>query len=98
MYVLRNRTRGEAAGSDVRQLSQEGLSTGGFYMSAPHVGGRGFVLEQYELQFPAEARPEGPSVDLDHAWLAGSELVILETIPAGLISRTVTIDGFRMTP
>jgi hypothetical protein len=67
-------------------------------MSVPRVGGRGFVLEQYELQFPAEARPEGPSVDLDEAWLAGSELVILETIPAGLISRTVTIDGFRMTP
>lgn len=98
MYVLRNKARGEAAGSDVHQLSQEGFSTGGFYMSAPHVGGRGFVLEQYELQFPARARPDGPLVDLDEAWLAGSELVILETIPAGGISRTVTIDGFRMAP
>jgi hypothetical protein len=37
-------------------------------------------------------------VDLDEAWLEGSELAILETIPAGRISRTVTIDGFRMAP
>lgn len=98
MYVLRNKTRGEAAGSDVQPLFQEGFSTGGFSMSAPHVGGRGFVLEQYELQFPARARPDGPLVDLDEAWLASSELVILEAIPAGRISRTVTIEGFRMTP
>jgi len=67
-------------------------------MSAAHVGGRGFVLEQYELHFPAGVRPESPSVDLDEAWLAGSELPILETIPAGRISGTVTIDGFRMAP
>ena len=98
IYVLRNRTRGEAAGSDVQPLSQEGFSTGGFYMSAPHVGGRGFVLEQYELHFPARTPPDSPAVDLDDAWLEGSELAILETIPAGRISRTVTIDGFRMAP
>lgn len=98
MYVLRNSTRGEAAGSDVQPLSQEGFSTGGFYMSAPHIGGRGFVLEQYELHFPARTSPDSPAVDLDEAWLEGSELAILETIPAGRISRTVTIDGFRMAP
>jgi hypothetical protein len=98
MYVLRNETRREAAGSDVGELSDRGFGTGGFYVSAPHVGGRGFILEQYELQFPARARPDGSSVDLDEAWLAGAELVILESIPAGRISRTVTIDGFRMTP
>lgn len=98
MYVLRNKTRGEAAGSDVQELSRDGYSAGAFSISAPHVGGRGFVLEQYELQFPAIARPEGSSVDLDDAWLAGAELVVVETIPAGSISRTVTIDGFRMTP
>jgi hypothetical protein len=103
VYVLRNRERAEAAGSDVQPLSVEGFSTGGFggfYMStsAPHVGGRGFVLEQYELHFPERARPDGPPLDIDEAWLAGSELVILEMIPAGRVSRTVTIDGFRMAP
>jgi len=67
-------------------------------MSVPHVGGRGFVLEQYELQFPARARPDGPSVALDDTWLDGSEVVIVEMIPAGLTSRPVTIDGFRMAP
>ena len=99
MYVLNNTARREAAGSSVRPVAQqEGFSAGGFYLSVPHVGGRGFVLEQYEIQFPGEARPDGPSVDLDEAWLAGSELVVLEMVAAGRISRPLTIDGFRMVP
>jgi hypothetical protein len=100
IYVLRNKTRVEAAGSDVQPVSRNGFRSGGFFVFTlePNVGGRGFVLDQYELHFPAGTRPRGPSVDLDEAWLAGSELVILEMIPAGLISRTVTIDGFRMAP
>jgi hypothetical protein len=101
IYVLRNQTRREAAGSDVQLLSQDGFRTGGFlmsFMSLPHVGGRGFVLEQYELQFPARAQPDSARVDLDAPWLAGSELLIMEAIPAGRISRAVTIDGFRMAP
>jgi hypothetical protein len=97
-YVLRNKERGEAAGSDLQPISQEGFSAGGIRTSAIHVGGRGFVLEQYELQFPARAQPDAPSLDLDAAWLDGSALVIVETIPAGVISRPVTIDGFRMAP
>jgi len=98
MYVLRNTIRGEAAGSDVQPVSQEGFSTGGLNMSVPHVGGRGFVLEQYELRFPASGGPDGPSVDLGDTWLDSSEVVIVEMIPAGRISRPVTIDGFRMAP
>ena len=98
MYVLRNGTRGEAAGSDVQPLSGEGFSTGTLFLSTPHVGGRGFVLEQFEVQFPAGARPGGSPVDLDDAWIAGAEVVVVEMIPAGRISRTVTVDGFRMAP
>jgi hypothetical protein len=37
-------------------------------------------------------------MDFDEAWLTDSELVILEAVPAGRISRTVTIDGFRLAP
>ena len=96
MYVLRNGKRGEAAGSDVQPLSGEGFSTGTLFLSTPHVGGRGFVLEQFEVQFPAGARPGGSPVDLDDAWIAGAEVVVVEMIPAGRISRTVTVDGFRM--
>jgi hypothetical protein len=98
MYVLRNGARGEAAGSDVHGLSQDGFSAGAFFVSRPRVGGRGFVLEQYEIEFPARSRPDGSSVDLDEAWIDGAELVILEAIPAGVISRAVTLDGFQMVP
>ena len=69
---------------------------GWFYLPPTRVGGRGFVLQQYELEFPSPGYSGIPSVDLDEAWLAGSELVILEMVPAGVIGRTVTIEGFRM--
>jgi hypothetical protein len=98
MYVLRNGGRGEAAHGDARPLSSAGFSAGTFYLSKPGIGGRGFVLEQYEIVFNARARSDGSPVDLDEAWIDGAELVILESIPAGVISRTMTIDRFQMVP
>jgi hypothetical protein len=98
IYVLRNTLRAEAVSGDAVPLFEEGFSTGGWVLTSPHVGGRGFVLEQYELQFPSHRRPDASPVDLDQSWLAGAELVMLETIPAGRIRRSVRLDGFRMTP
>jgi hypothetical protein len=99
VYVLRNRTRNEAAASEVRPIFDAFAATNStFFVGGLHVGGHGFVLEQYELVFPAIGRPDEPQADLDDAWLAGAELVILEIIPAGRITRTVTLDGFRMSP
>jgi hypothetical protein len=98
MYVLRNGTRGELAGGDVRELSADGIGAGGFFLSRPRLGGRGFVLEQYEIEFPARSRPDGSSVDLDDAWIGGADLVVLEAMPAGVIRRTVAIDRFKMMP
>jgi hypothetical protein len=99
IYVLRNATRGEAASTDAQQaISQGGFNASTFYLPEPHVGGRGFVLEQYEVQFPPRRGLEGQFVDLNEAWLAGSDLVVLEMVFAGRVSRTVTIDGFRMVP
>ena len=55
-------------------------------------------MEQYELLFPPNREPDTSIVDLDASWVAGAELVMLEQISAGRISRTVTVDGFRMAP
>jgi hypothetical protein len=96
--VLRNGARGEMVHGDGQHLSADGFTAGPFFLSRPRVGGRGFVLEQYEIVFPARARPDGSPVDLDEAWIDGAEFVILESIPAGVISRTVTIDRFQMVP
>jgi hypothetical protein len=98
IYVLRNATRGEAASTDAQQAIPQGGFANGFYLPEPHVGGRGFVLEQYELQFPPRRGPEGQFVDLNEAWLADSDFVVLEMVFAGRVIRTVTIDGFRMVP
>jgi hypothetical protein len=96
MYVLRNGARGEAAGSDLHELSQVGFNTGGFFLPSPRIGGRGFVLEQYEIEFPARSRADGSSIDLSDAWIDGAEFVVLEMMSAGVTTRTVTIDGFQM--
>ena len=96
IYVLHNRARGEAAAGDVHELSQGGFRAGGVFLPSLSIGGRGFVLEQYEIEFPGRRRPDGSTVDLDEAWIDRAELVVLEMIPAGVIRRTVTVDGFQM--
>jgi hypothetical protein len=98
VYALRNLSRGEAVEADARPLADEGFSTGPWFLQSPRIGGRGFVLEQYELVFPPNRASETSQVDLDSSWLAAAELVMLETIPAGRISRRVTVEGFAMAP
>jgi hypothetical protein len=97
-YVLRNGARREAAAGEVHELSQDGFSAGAFFLPTPRIGGRGFVLEQFEIEFPARSRPDDPPVDLEAGWIDGAELVVLETVSAGAIDRTVTVEEFQITP
>ena len=97
MFLLRNRTRGEAAWSEGNGMG-DSFSGGLFWIPTPHVGGRGFVLEQPQLDFPPRSWASASAVDLDESWVSGAEFVILETIPAGRVTRTVTIENFRLVP
>jgi hypothetical protein len=78
-------------------LSHRSFNVGSLAFTAQHVGGRGFVLEQYEQEFPAR-RPDSSAVTLDDQWMRDAELVMIEMIPAGAITRSLVVDGFRMTP
>jgi hypothetical protein len=62
------------------------------------VGGRrGFVFEQNEMGFPARATNVA-WIDLSEDWFGGAELEVLEFVGAGSVTRTVTVDHFKMTP
>ena len=93
LFVLRNRARAEAAFGANRGPFGESFI---FDVSTPHVGGRGFVFEQVEVDFPQHNWIS--AIDLDDAWVSGAEFVIIEIVPAGHLSRTATIDDFRMAP
>lgn len=97
-YALRNPSRREAIYSGVTPFHAEGFSVGSFFLPTTRVGGRGFVLEQYALEFPDRRGFERAGVDVDQAWFDGAELVIVEMVSAGHLTRRVTLDGFRMTP
>ena len=62
------------------------------------IGGLGFVLDQYDFEFPEQRGFNAAVVDLDESWLNGAELVALEMVDAGRLTRRVILDGFRMTP
>lgn len=55
-------------------------------------GSRGFSVETMHLRFPGRGFGEAPP--LDPSWFDDAELVVLETKPAGFVSRRLTIDPF----
>jgi len=97
IFVLVNRSRREAVEGDSHRGSHISLNTADLYMSSPSVGGRGFVFEQYEMGFPARATNVA-WIDLSEDWFGGAELEVLEFVGAGSVTRTVTVDHFKMTP
>ena len=97
-YVLRNQARREAISSSAHALHDEGFSAAGFFFPTLRIGGRGFVLEQYDFEFPDRPGFNYEPVDLDESWLNGAELVVVEMVSAGYLTRPVSLNGFRMTP
>jgi hypothetical protein len=99
-FVLRNAGRGEAVLGVMRPLTSpapriaSALIPGGIVVGSESTGfGSAFVdmaidlpLREYDAATPA----------LDGAWLDGADLAVVETAYAGRVSRTLTIDGFRM--
>lgn len=98
-YVLRNVRRREAVMSSVEQwqgskaLGLSPLLLRGFTVEA---GASGFDVHTIVLEFPIRAvgRRAGPAIDA--AWMADAELVMVETIGAGVLTRSLVIDDFRV--
>jgi hypothetical protein len=97
-FLLRNVERQEAYAADIHHRSFGAssfflMSLLGFTLDA---GRQGFSVELLWVDYPPRW---GMSVDrptIDPQWLAGADLVIVDTVPAGVITRTVVLDDFRM--
>jgi hypothetical protein len=97
-YVLRNAARGEAVVGTVQHgftaSSSLFLLTG---MSLSATAAAGFSVQHLQVEF-GRRWPGGQEeqVKMDAAWLDRADLVIVETASAGLMTRTITIEEFRM--
>jgi hypothetical protein len=92
-FYLRNRQRGEA----VSGASQDAVSSS---LGIPLVGSNiawtteqptGFHLDGIVVHFPDGYWRESPEVGLTSDWLRDAELLIVQTVPAGSVTRTVVI-------
>jgi hypothetical protein len=99
-FALRNAGRGEAVLGVTQVLRSpapsiaSALIPGGIAVGNESPGS-GFVFLDMVTEFPArESGADAPA--LDSAWLDGADLAVIETTYAGRVSRTLTIDGFRM--
>ena len=99
-FVLRNAARGEALFGDAQPAANTGLQLGSWFLRgifSVESGSTepGFDLVDVVLQFPSRG-PEAASPPIDAAWLDGADLVVIETAYAGRVTRSLTVDGFKM--
>jgi hypothetical protein len=100
--VLRNRRlRQVVVGDETNSESMESPLSLPFFLfgMSPGFQGQGsFVVAHTRVEFPA--RQDGQPMDrlLEANWLVDAEVVIVESTEAGWLTRTVTVDGFRMQP
>ena len=100
-FVLRNAARGEAVLGQTQPLSAPGprvasvFIPGGISMgSASPAFGFDLVVEVTE--FPARGEETAATPPIDAAWLDGADIVVIETAYAGRVTRTLTVDEFKM--
>jgi hypothetical protein len=100
-FYLRNTQRGEAVGSSLAPMQSHGLLTallpGYGYSAEPGSGSSGFAMGGQFMRFPPGY---GPAVkerlDIDEAWMAGAELVIVRETAEGSVSRPLEIRDFPL--
>ena len=100
--VLRNRQQRQVVVGDETnpEYMESPLSLPFFLlgMSAGPQGQGSFVVAHSVIEFPARQDGQPMNPPLDAEWLAEAELVIIESTNGGWLTRTVTVDGFRMQP
>jgi hypothetical protein len=66
----------------------------GGHFSIGSADSSGFSSRGMVLRFPPRHTPTAETLDVDDAWLAGAELVIVRRTEEGWIERTVEIPDF----
>ena len=99
-FVLRNRARAEALTGSREPWGSSGLHGGSSSIAMlPLImldsASRGFIVQHEALHFPSRmSRPDATRPRLDAAWLADAELVVVERVYAGRVTRTLTAEDF----
>jgi len=95
-FYLRNRDKAEAVTGLTRQgigMSTDfGFSFLGLYSAGP---GTGFAVTGDVIRF-SEAQTDEQFFEISADWLSHAELVIVDTIPGGSVTRTLEISGFEI--
>jgi hypothetical protein len=98
-FVLRNTGRGEALDGDTEGMTPiGGFSPGGFLGWSVEGNSPGFSVWTHRLRYPARAASAAGASRIDGTWLDGAELLVIESADAGHVTRSLTVDGFRMKP
>jgi len=104
-FVLQNTSRGEALTPANRiplpNQQSYGVSSYEGPLRFPVLGSvsvgmnrEGFAVRVEKLRYPDRIVRPGETRTFDAAWFAGANLAVLETEPAGIVTRSVTIDDF----
>jgi hypothetical protein len=98
-FYLRNQQRGEAVGSSVVQLEQHTLLMrllpGLVFGSSS--GSGGFSATEQFIRFPESYyTSEKDRLDIDAAWIAGAEMIIVRATRGGSVPRTLDIPDFPL--
>ena len=95
--VLLNISKGEATVGNDAYLSAGGMHVGNWSFQPAGMPGRAFFSSNIAMHFPARSRVASDPV-IDAAWLAAAQLAVVETAYAGRVTRSLTVDGFKMRP
>jgi hypothetical protein len=60
--------------------------------------GSGFTVTGDVIRFPETYRTDEQMIDISADWLSRAELVIVYTVPAGSVSRTLEVSGIQIGP
>ena len=98
-FYLRNQQRSEAVGSSIIVLQQNTLLTrllpGLFFGNSS--SSNGFSASGQFIRFPPGYAPtEKDRLDIDEAWIAGAEIVIVRATAGGSVPRPLEIRDFSL--
>jgi hypothetical protein len=97
-FYLRNRPRAEAVAGAIQTGVPLSLGIPLFFSNIHTESEQpsGFHLDGVVIQFPDSYWRQSPQVALTGDWLTDAELLIVQTIPAGSVTRTVVIPEFEI--